>query len=278
MQSGRVPFRVQESRRWVLGSLAGHVGFTVLFSILGAAFLTPPPPLQLVQVNLQTLELPQAIRNEPEPEIVEEIVPPEPEPMVQDTETDPVPAPPDEVRSAPPEPVPDEDAGVQETSPVAPEPTAPEFELPREARPVPEVEPEDVDFLEPEAVQSSRPEVPATVSAAEPEEVSEGATVQASASEGVDDTYLRLVQQKIGRRWSPTDASTRGLREVQCVVSFRIGSGGEVISPTVTASSGLSVFDRRALAAVERSAPLPPPPARFGRTGVEIDFRFSYSR
>ena len=29
MQSGRVPFRVQESRRWVLGSLAGHVGFTV---------------------------------------------------------------------------------------------------------------------------------------------------------------------------------------------------------------------------------------------------------
>ena len=132
-------------------------------------------------------------------------------------------------------------------------------------------------------MQESRPEaveapVEEPVSAAEPEEVSEGAVVQASASEGIDDFYLTRVQMKIGRRWRPTDAGTRGAREVSCVVSFRIGPQGAVIAPTVTQSSGFSVFDRRALAAIEGAAPLPPPPARFGDSGVEIDFRFSYSR
>ena len=58
MDAGRVPFRVEDSRRWILGSLAGHVGFTLLFAVLGAALLSPPPPLQVVRVNLQTMELP----------------------------------------------------------------------------------------------------------------------------------------------------------------------------------------------------------------------------
>jgi len=276
MQSGRVPFRVMDSRRWVVGSLAGHVGITLLFSILGAAFLSPPPPLQLVRVNLQTLEMPQRTEVRPDPPAVEETVQPEPEPIVEESE--PVPPPPEEVSTRLPTPAPDTDAGVQEEVSVTPELTAPDFELPREAQPNAEVDPEDVDFLEPEAVQVPRPEAAAAVSAPEPEQVAEGATVQASASEGVDDTYLRLVQQKIGRRWRPTDASTRGLREVSCIVSFRIGPAGEVIAPTVTTSSGLSVFDRRAIASVERSAPLPAPPSRFGSSGLEIDFLFSYSR
>jgi TonB family protein len=272
MQSGRVPFRVYDSRKFMLGSLAGHVGITLLFSILGAAFLSPPPPLQLVQVNLQTMELPREVAPEPEP--VRETVQPEPEP---------VPPQPEEIAAATPVPVPDTDSGIAEDTPVNPEPTAPDFALPREARPAPEVVPEDVDFLEPAAVQESRPETveaaaPEPVSAAEPEEVAEGAVVQASASEGIDDFYLTRVQMKIGRRWRPTDAGTRGAREVTCVVSFRIGPQGAVIAPTVTTSSGFSVFDRRALAAVEGAAPLPPPPSRFGTSGVEIDFRFSYSR
>ena len=274
MLSGRVPFRVLDSRRWMLGSFAGHIGITLLFSIVGAAFLSPPPPLQLIRVNLQSMEMTREIA--PEPPAVQETVQPEPEPVVEQPE--PVPEQPDDLAVVPPTPVPDEDSGVQDQAPVTPELTAPDFELPREARPVPDVEPEDVDFLEPAAVQAAAPETTEAVSAPEPEEVSEGATVQASASEGVDDTYLRLVQQKIGRRWRPTDASTRGLREVSCIVTFRIGPAGEVIAPTVTQSSGLSVFDRRALASVERSAPLPSPPSRFGRSGLEIDFRFNYSR
>jgi protein TonB len=274
MEPGRVPFRVEETRRWVLGSLAGHVGITVLFSLLGAALLSPPPPLQVVRVNLQTMEFPSdeppampVVQSEPEPEVVEEA-------PVEDS----VPTPPQEVIATPPEPVPDEESGVKEEPAPAVEPAAPDFELPREAEPV-QAEEEDLDLPEPAAVQAAREEPePAPRSAAEPEEVAVGATVQATASEGIDDTYLRLVQQKIGRGWRPTDASTRGLREVACVVSFRIGPGGQVIAPTVTTSSGLSVFDRRALASVERAAPLPAPPARFGGSGVEIDFRFSYSR
>jgi TonB family protein len=280
MQSGRVPFRVQGSRKFILGSLAGHVGITLLFSIMGAALLSPPPPLQLVKVNLQTLELPREITPDPP---VQEAVQPEPEPVVEqpEPEPDPVPPQPKEVEATTPLPVPD--SKVADDTPANPEPEVPEFELPREAEPTPEVVPEDVDFLEPAAVQAARPDVPETPveeprSSAEPEEVAEGAVVQASASEGIDDFYLTRVQMKIGRRWRPTDAGTRGVRDVNCVVSFRIGPRGAVIAPTVTASSGFSVFDRRALAAIESAAPLPPPPSRFGDSGLEIDFRFSYSR
>lgn len=278
MQSGRVPFRVQDSRKFVLGSLAGHVGITLLFSIVGAAILSPPPPLQLVSVNLQTLELPQ--RTTPDPP-VQETVQPEPEPVIEQPEPDPVPPQPQEVKAE--TPIPQPDTNVADDTPSMPEPTAPDFELPREARPAPEVVPEEVDFLEPVAVQSATPQAVETpveepMTSAEPEEVSEGAVVQASATEGIDDFYLTRVQMKIGRRWRPTDAGTRGAREVSCVVSFRIGPQGAVIAPTVTTSSGFSVFDRRALAAIEGAAPLPPPPSRFGDSGVEIDFRFSYSR
>jgi TonB family protein len=282
MQSGRVPFRVHDSRKFVLGSLAGHVGVTLLFSMLGAALLSPPPPLQLVKVNLQTLELPREVTPEAPPPIAEPVrSEPEPEPVVEQPE--PLPAPPEEVRAARPESEPEVQPAVVEEVPVTPEPTAPEFELPREANPVPQVEPEDVDFPEPAAVQASRPEAEsppaeAPASVAEPEEVSEGAVVQASASEGIEDFYLSRVQMKIGRGWRPTDVGTRGARAVSCVVSFRIGPQGAVIAPTVIESSGFSVFDRRALAAVEGAAPLPPPPSRFGDAGVEINFRFSYSR
>lgn len=276
MEAGRVPFRVEDSRRWILGSLVGHVGFTLLFSILGAALLSPPPPLQVVRVNLQTMDLPAQ-----EPAVVP-LAQPEPEPTVVEKpvveEPEPVPTPPKEIEAKAPDPVPDEaPEKKQEPAPVV-EPAAPDFELPREAEPEP-VREAELDLPEPAAVQAPRTEPePAPQSAAEPEEVAAGATVQATATEGVEDTYLRLVQQKIGRGWRPTDASTRGLREVTCVVSFRIGPAGQVISPTVVTSSGLSVFDRRALASVERAAPLPAPPTRFGGSGVEINFRFSYSR
>lgn len=256
------PFRVEFSRRWLVGSLAGHVGITLLFSLLGAAFLSPPPPLQVLRVNLQSVEMPAEQT-------------PTPEPVVEET-PEPVLTPPEEVVTEVPAPTPDQESGIPEEITPLPDPEAPDFDLPREARVVPDAD--DVDFLEPAAVQAATPDTAAPIAAPDPEEVAVGATVQATAAEGIDDTYLKLVQQKIGRRWRPTDAATRGLREVSCVVSFRIGSQGEVIAPTVTASSGLSVFDRRALAAVERSAPLPPPPSRFGDSGLEIDFRFNYAR
>ena len=266
------PFRVESSRRWLVGSLAGHVGLTLMFSVLGAAFLSPPPPLQVLRVNLQSIEMPaEQIPTPPQPQVVEKEALPDPEPLVEEAVIAPAP---EEVVVEVPAPAPDREAGIPEEITALPDPEAPDFELPREVRAVPD----DVDFLEPAAVQATAQETPPAVAAPDPEEVAVGATVQATAAEGIDDTYLKLVQQKIGRRWRPTDAATRGLREVSCVVSFRIGPGGEVIAPTVSASSGLSVFDRRALAAVERSAPLPPPPSRFGNYGLEIDFRFNYAR
>ncbi len=267
------PFRVEFSRRWLVGSLAGHVGITLMFSILGAAFLSPPPPLQVLRVNLQSIEMPAELKPTlPEPVVVEEA---QPEPVAEDT-PDPVPEQPEEVIATVPTPVPDQDSGIPEEITALPDPEAPDFDLPREARIVPDAD--DVDFLEPASVLATTSDSSPGVAAPDPEVVAVGATVQATAAEGIDDTYLKLVQQKIGRRWRPTDAATRGLREVSCVVSFRIGAQGQVYAPTITASSGLSVFDRRALAAVERSAPLPPPPSRFGASGLEIDFRFNYVR
>jgi protein TonB len=159
----------------------------------------------------------------------------------------------------------------------------PETDLPRPPEPVPEPKPqappEALDLPEPEHVKPQAPPAPPEepMIDTEPEAMSESASVQMSAPEGVDDYYLGLVQRKIGRRWEPTEASVRGQRNVRAIVAFRIGPGGEILVPTVVESSGLSVFDRQALRAVMSANPLPTPPPRFRRTGLNIRFSFIYN-
>lgn len=108
--------------------------------------------------------------------------------------------------------------------------------------------------------------------------VGAGASVQARGDLGAGDSYLGLVQSKIGRRWLPSAASTAGRPVLEAIVSFRISASGEIQEPTIFQGSGLSVYDREALRAVVEANPLPAPPARFRTGGLNIQFSFTYHR
>ncbi len=111
-----------------------------------------------------------------------------------------------------------------------------------------------------------------------PQSLGGGASVQAWGDLGAGDSYLGLVQSKIGRRWQPSAASTQGRAVLEAIVSFRISASGEIQEPTIFQASGLSVYDREALRAVVEANPLPPPPARFRAAGLSIQFSFTYRR
>ena len=269
----------------VVVSFVLHLVILVGGTLVSTAFLQAPPELQVIQVDLTQLA-PPAPEPTPQPAVpeVEQPAPEETAPLPE-----PVPVPPPDPRFRPPieaDEAPPEDP--QETEPVLrpPEPDLPR--VPKPVEPEPEPEPvleEDVDFLDPEDVAPrAKPEEtspkeasspPAT--APEPEELGAGASVQASSTEGVEDSYLRLVQQKIGRRWEVLPAYARGRSNVRAVVSFRIGADGSVSDPATAVSSGLGVFDRQALRAVLDASPLPRPPARFGSAGIQINFSFVYN-
>jgi protein TonB len=231
------------------------------------------PEFDTIRVDLAQLDLPEPESTPPKE------ADPEPEPP-------PIPDPPREITARPPESSPATQPDVPEPEPEV-DLVPPDPELPREPEPPPEPEPEPeqeaLDLPEPEVVKPETPEPPPpapeeTMVESEPEAVSESASVQMSAPEGVDDYYLALVKRKIGRRWEPTAASARGRRDVKAVVAFRIGPGGEILQPTVVESSGLTVFDRQALRAVMSANPLPTPPPRLRGSGlIPIRFTFIYN-
>lgn len=253
-------------RTYVIGSLVGHLTLTLVGALLTQALHRPPPPSNLIRVGLmeiepvrtQPVEQPRPTPEPPRPQPVEE---PEPTPVESPK---PIPKPPAEVKRPEREVVPERIADEPEPAPLELHP--PDTKLP----PAPEVD-----------RRPSRPEpdvqpgVDQTV--VEAERVAPGAEVQAMAPAGVDDAYLRLVQQKIGRSWQPTPASASGRSGVRVVLRFRILGSGRIADVMVMASSGLSVFDRQARSAVSSANPLPRPPARFGNDGIEITFHFVYN-
>jgi TonB family protein len=209
--------------------------------------------------------------------------------LAQLPEPEPERAPPQEVAYQPPPPAVEAEADV--TPEPEPDLVPPEPELPPEPDPKPDERksaPEPVvpdELPEPEPVVPVKDETPQPAESSEGEETTETeleamtpeASVQMSAPAGVDDYYLAMVQRKIGRRWEPTAAMARGRRDVKTVVSFRIGPAGEIMFPEVVESSGLSVFDRQALRAVLEANPVPKPPPRFARSGLNIRFTFVYN-
>jgi periplasmic protein TonB len=292
----------------VIISLVGHILLLLFMGFTAAALRSDEGPTPgTIRVSFGELPRPgeqgegpetvavEALPTEPEPEPELEIDPepePEPEPLLDDP-----PLPSDE------EPVILEDAPLEEES-TPPPPPAPELpavkpvsHLDTEPEPEPETEPQPeptLDDLPPLTEPESRSELhaldeadraeeetadpqPSPQAGAKPEQP-RGASVKANGSAGAGDAYLGLVQSKIGRRWHPSAASTAGRPSLEAVVSFRIGSRGQVLTPELFKSSGLSIFDRSALRAVMESNPLPPPPTRFRDAGLDIQFTFTYRR
>jgi len=87
--------------------------------------------------------------------------------------------------------------------------------------------------------------------------------------------YLRLIQSKIGERWSPPRAAASGGERV--IVLFEIQRDGQVREPTVEKSSGNALYDQSALRAITEASPFPPLPPEFKASSLRVHFGFEFS-
>jgi protein TonB len=232
------------------------VAVILLGSLLASLFSTAAPALEVMRVDLTQLDLAAPQQTSPAP-----ITPP------RETPREAPPLPPEQLVE--PEPA------------IAQQPEAPRPKLPpveeQKPEPGPKTSPEPV----PPAQENSEPaaaQPEAAVDETAPQSISEGTSMRMRAPQGVADYYFALLSRKISRRWETTQASGRGRREVETVIRFRVGPSGEIFDVEVASSSGLSVFDRQCLAAVQSANPLPAPPVQYVRGGnlpIELTFTFN---
>ena len=86
--------------------------------------------------------------------------------------------------------------------------------------------------------------------------------------------YLRLIQSKIGERWTPPRAATAGGERV--VVLFEIQRDGQVRETQVEKSSGNTLYDQSAMRAVMEASPFPPLPPEFKASSLRVHFGFEF--
>jgi protein TonB len=213
----------------------------------------PPPPKapEVVAARPKSLDpselaLPRRAEKEnpalqaPGSRPIERTLPPPP-PVTPPAATPPAPA------SPPRLPEPPRIAG----PPAAPAaPTAP----PTTAATRPEVEP----------IRLGRPNAPTTSTG----------SIAVDASDFPFTYYLRLIQSKIGERWSPPRAASAGGERV--VVLFEIQRDGQVREPVVEKSSGNPLYDQSALRAIAEASPVPPLPPEFKASSLRVHFGFEF--
>lgn len=109
------------------------------------------------------------------------------------------------------------------------------------------------------------------------EELAEEQKQMEAAQKSRDQQLLRQIVLNIKRR-IVSNFNKSGLPAgLECVLSVQLVPGGEVVSVTVSKSSGNEIFDRRAQVAVQRASPLPIPEdvATFERLRLrKFAFRF----
>ena len=84
--------------------------------------------------------------------------------------------------------------------------------------------------------------------------------------------YLRQVQGKISERW---DGQAQDGAQPQVV--FEIGRDGKLRGLSIEKSSSNSLYDQKALRAINDAAPFPPLPEEFKETFLRIHLGFTYS-
>lgn len=85
--------------------------------------------------------------------------------------------------------------------------------------------------------------------------------------------YVQAVESRIVANWQPRQLGFGDRAMVSCSVHFVIGRGGAVSQVRLVRNSGLGVFDREAVRAVQTSRLPPlPPQYRGGDLGVTFDF------
>ena len=170
----------------------------------------------------------------------------------------------------------------QESQPeqaVPPPAQTPEKELPPKElpEPKPETPPKLVD-VKPEPAQTV---TPAEDVVEQPETAETAAAMPAGPTVSGTDVdfpfayYLGLVEGQISRRWNPRQLGFRDKTVVSCVVHFNIARNGMISQINLTHSSGIDLFDREALRAVQATRKLPPLPSQYHASSLGISFVFN---
>ena len=263
-------------RNYVLISLAAHLAGALLFGVVSVVMRQPLQPAEMIRVDLVSLPQPVA-KTVKRPKKISRPKPEEKPKVEKPNLIPPVPPP---VETVHPRAEIDETPVKKSSAPVEKLPSSPDLPPPPVEKSRSAAPSEDLDFLEPDEVLPSVDEPPATVAETKEDVGSTEAprSIQVEEQSGLPDYYLALLQRKIDRRWEPSSAGERGGPKVSCLVRFRIGASGAILSPRVIEGSGFSVFDREALRAVISASPLPPPPAGSEAGKVPINVRFHLER
>lgn len=216
-------------------SIVFHILVTALVLVYGNAVnRTPPRPVR--SINVQMVRLPETRPVEQPAERPADPVPRQPEPEAQ---------------------------------PELPPKEKPE---PEQKKPEPKTEPE-------KAVEPVQPEVSDEPPAeAEPEPTP--ALMVSGPSVTTDDAdfpfawYAQRVEGLVWRNFKPRQINFGRNAMISCAVHFKIGKNGAVSQVTLVRNSGVGVFDREALRAVQTSK-LPPLPPQYHGTSLGVTFIFN---
>lgn len=251
--------------------------------------LAPEPVAEQVE---ETVEAPDEVEaEEVKSDTVEPVEEPEPEPLPEPV-AEPEPEIPEEiVEETPPEPVIEEVAEPlpEELPEEIPEPVEQELaaledvEVPLPVtRPPPEPEPEKKveEKKKPEPKKVVRKPEPKKQQASEAAQVAKAQTTKADRTAAQQTTGGSGMSSVSPARWQSRlmahlerrkkyPAESRSRREQgTAYVRFQIDAGGNVLSVSLSRSSGFAALDQEVLAMVKRASPVPAPPPGVNRTVV----------
>jgi len=105
-------------------------------------------------------------------------------------------------------------------------------------------------------------------------QASKGGSKNGEVGNAAVSNYPSKVRSKLVRAARSVRAKSKG----EVVVSFAVGSSGNVQSARVARSSGVASVDQAALQAVRKAAPFPPIPANAGRSSWEFSVPLAFMR
>lgn len=101
-----------------------------------------------------------------------------------------------------------------------------------------------------------------------------GASFESTDSDFPFSWYLARMKGLIDRNWNPRQLGFGKKAIVSCAVHFEVARGGAVSQVTLVRSSGIGVFDRESLRAVQTTS-MPPLPPQYAASSLGITFIFN---
>jgi periplasmic protein TonB len=169
---------------------------------------------------------------------------------------------------------------VQKVTPKEILPDLPPKELPK---PKPEVKkpvekPEEPPVVQKKPIENDPDPVPEDSANEEPEAavapITLGASVESVDSDFPFSWYLARMKSLIDRNWTPRQLGFGKNAIVSCAVHFEVARGGAVSRVTLIRSSGIGVYDRETLRAVQTTN-MPPLPPQYAGSSLGVTFIFN---